>query len=573
MNRRTVSCDAPLSYKQNIQIYKVDLDWEKPKIFSKPKALLVQVPLHKEHFNEESITPISEEVARHCIDNIFNILEAHYINLVLMPELSVPEKLLDIIIEKSRKFKDTLFVAGSHYRLLNDKSKPESKIAVAPVIYRGRVWYVEKIRPTAQEEKVQKVTQGTKLYYFENTPAGNVGVFICSDFITKRVNHVYESYGIKDMDALCVLACQQISRSRHHLEADAYCMNSRSAPYIFYSNIYCSEKYDGQSAFFGHRHNDTRDNSAKRINQTLIESMSDNNRYMIIEYDPSNRRPYRNKSTEDEIYNFRCCSEQPGACAEINSCTKPKHSCYLKKKKIKLVAFGLDDTLIFNPVHHYSWYHVFRELGIDDTVRKKFKDEFLEKYDRLTRLEDFNSEYQKWCNKVLRAFKEKQGGNIPIEVFRNIAKRYSLRPGVAELLRKLKENGKKLVLISGGINLIGEFALGELWDEFDDVYINFLSGDTRFIHTVNATRYDFKYKVAALELACSKFNVCMEREAAYVGGGRNAPEILANAALGILAERNGTNPMKVPRWKTIEYDDNLLKICDFINEFESSHFS
>lgn len=189
--------------------------------------------------------------------------------------------------------------------------------------------------------------------------------------------------------------------------------------------------------------------------------------------------------------------------------TQPEH--------FRLVAFDLDGTLLRGDDYVWSWPLVWKHLGYEDQIRKNLMAEYLEK--RHTH----KHWYKEWCDRSAALFKKK---GLKRADFSAITKTLKPVDGLRDTLQKLKENGFKLAIVSGGIDIFLDEILPDYKELFDYIYINRFRFDNEGdFQAISATRYDFEGKTTAIEEICNREGFSMEH-VAFVGDGFNDAHVL-----------------------------------------------
>lgn len=234
------------------------------------------------------------DVARQFVDRILGQARQHLVNLVVFPELSVPESLIATLQDFSKKT-GAVVVGGSHY--FKSKSGYHSR---SPIVIDGTVYFTEKTVPAPSESitiEGQGLHPGTTLHLFRNTPVGTFAVLICSDYLDDVTRHLIP---IDDLDLLCVPTFQRDS-VKHHLRMHIDCESSADGLYIAYANTICPGYGDGRSALFAHMDttflaNYKESHYTDGNPQWKICELADDQTYMIVDVDLRHKRPYAGKT-------------------------------------------------------------------------------------------------------------------------------------------------------------------------------------------------------------------------------------------------------------------------------------
>jgi predicted amidohydrolase len=128
-------------------------------------------------------TSINEEKPRLWLEAFLQKAKQTSCDLVLLPELSVPESLVPVITAWSKQT-GTMVIGGSHYH-----EREEGTVARSPITYAGQVYYVDKIHQAPGEVapvQGRGLQPGKDLCVFVNSPVGKLGVLICSDYLVGK---------------------------------------------------------------------------------------------------------------------------------------------------------------------------------------------------------------------------------------------------------------------------------------------------------------------------------------------------------------------------------------------------
>lgn len=196
-----------------------------------------------------------EKVLRKAVDK--------KVNLLVFPELSIPETMIPKIELWSRTNKITV-IAGSHYERQSN-GKPYN---CCPVICNGETKSVRKTYPSKFEKKKISCSKNG-LQIFRNTPIGDFCVFICSDYLFQGNDNLRSIALAEKLDFWIVPAFQPHAEEHHTTMSSDVRAHDDLTRYIVYCNNYNSLA-DGNSAFFGELHNDQ---SAEYKNKGITDYM------------------------------------------------------------------------------------------------------------------------------------------------------------------------------------------------------------------------------------------------------------------------------------------------------------
>jgi HAD superfamily phosphoserine phosphatase-like hydrolase len=454
---------------------------------------------------QRKILPELNRVQRH--NEHFKTNDDKQIDAIVFPELSVPQACIEDLAAWSRD-NEIVVIGGSHYEKANDEWH-----SVCPVIFNGQVHKTYKIVPSPYENSGvddRGLQPGPELLKFSNTRMGNFVVFICSDYLDNDVHH--ELVG-DDTDIVFVIACQ-MGVDRHYTRAVLDCQNSKRGVYVVYSNLKFAKYGEGKSALFGQVHKDLEHNF-KRLGYSDLQPReklwwsSSHFPSMILSLNLNERRPLAPKTV----------STRANASLIVPYDYKPRGTDVVdgafEERAFKLVAFDLDGTLIRSNGHHYSWAAVWQELAGDA--------EGLQWRALMRRFMRGEIDYVQWCNIAAEEFNKK---GITASQIIDLAKKFTLVKNCGNVLKRLKDEGYKLALISGGIDLFLKAHPEIDRTLFDYLDINKLAFDeTLTVVSVIATSYDFEGKRTRILEICEAEGISPE-DVVYVGDSINDKSLL-----------------------------------------------
>jgi len=138
--------------------------------------------------------------------------------------------------------------------------------------------------------------------------------------------------------------------------------------------------------------------------------------------------------------------------------------------------------------------------------------------------------YQKWCQEAVGHFKRR---GLTRDRLRQITTPLELTKNCRDTLRKLRENGLVIVLVSGGIQTFLEDRFPDVRDYADFIFINQLTfAPDGALQGIHPSSYDFEGKAEALDLVCQQVG-CTADETAFVGDHFNDEAIMLRAKLSI----------------------------------------
>lgn len=231
---------------------------------------------------------------RSNIDKLLTTARQYTVDMVIFPELSVPSQCISEIQSWSRETGATV-IAGSHYHKIED-----NYISRCPIIVDGEVFFTEKTTPAPSEKSPlegEGIVSGNKIALIRNSPVGNFGVLICSDYLNSNVRRILIE---NDIDILCVPAFQNNSEL-YYSRMNIDCEESENGIYIVYANMQYDKLGDGRSALFGKMHKSwleqIRDKGLTDMNPFhKIFEMRSNHNFVVVEVDLYHKRPFINRN-------------------------------------------------------------------------------------------------------------------------------------------------------------------------------------------------------------------------------------------------------------------------------------
>lgn len=224
------------------------------------------------------------------------------VDVVLMPELAIPESFLPTLFEFSKE-NDIYIIAGTHYKNVTNGYK-----SVCPVVLPQGVYFTDKIHPAPAELSSfpgEGLVQGDEVLVFEGTKIGNFAVTICADFLSEEIKN---AIGIENIDVLFLPAFMNHSEMYYARMQNAV-ENSSNGLYILYSNfIQNSMSADGKSALFAccdrlylEQWKERKYTDLKPLYK--VYQMKNDSEYAIFEVDLVNKKPLlpRNLSTKPNV--------------------------------------------------------------------------------------------------------------------------------------------------------------------------------------------------------------------------------------------------------------------------------
>ncbi|RYY31171.1 MAG: HD domain-containing protein [Chitinophagaceae bacterium] len=223
------------------------------------------------------------------IHKVLDVAESNEVDLILFPELFIPESEVESIRIRTENSK-MVVVAGSHYTYGNDETRKPYN--TCPVIYKGKVHNVTKKDASKFEEDC--ISSGDSITVFTDTPVGDFSVIICSDYLSRGHNNVIDEISKHDLD-FWIVAAMQPKAEEHHAFMSTDIVSPQDK-YILYANMN-NELANGGSAVFAILRSDRIERFIKtgvtdhEPRHKAICPTSDRWDYFIVECNLENKRP------------------------------------------------------------------------------------------------------------------------------------------------------------------------------------------------------------------------------------------------------------------------------------------
>jgi HAD superfamily phosphoserine phosphatase-like hydrolase len=218
----------------------------------------------------------------------------------------------------------------------------------------------------------------------------------------------------------------------------------------------------------------------------------------------------------------------------------------------KAVVFDFDGTLTVNADGQSTWEKIWRVLGYPANKCS----------DLHTRYMHGEFTHERWCQITEEAFK-KRGFNE--RQLKRIARETHLIRGAAETIRKLKQSGLRVYIVSGSIKQVIKERLGRLYDFFDDVKANEMMFDeSGGLTMIRGTFYDFEGKARFLKQVVRE-NGIDQWEVLFVGNSRNDDWASLAGVRTLCINPHKTRPDDRAVWTYArERVESLTEILEFI---------
>lgn len=201
-------------------------------------------------------------------------------------------------------------------------------------------------------------------------------------------------------------------------------------------------------------------------------------------------------------------------------------------KKIKLICFDLDDTLITKN----SWKHLNFSLGVTAEKDREFYDEYMS--GKIT--------YEEWGDKLIELYLEHDDATR--EGITKILSEYEYADHAREVVENLKNKGYALVLISGSIDILVSLVAHDLGIEYFKATNSFVFDDLGKLVSVHTDGTDTHAKLRYLEAFAEMLNLSLD-ECACIGDGANDIEMFKKTGNGVTFEGS---KIEKEAWKIVE---------------------
>ena len=272
----------------------------------KIKVMICQLDFDQMRYKKDSrllfvsSIPTNNDIIRRYL----NIALAHRVDLIVFPELSIPEDLIKELASTSQQ-SDMYIIGGTHY-----KKTDHGYISICPIITPHGVYETEKINPAPVEmssfkDGAEGTIPGHKVMLFKGTKVGDFAVNICLDYTNDKLREQLE----KDKLDLLIVSAFNNKSEEFFFSMHSDVQRSSSGLYVLYSNAYSkSLNIEGRSALFAFVDEVFKSEflNKKRTDTKFpnkIYELSADKSYCIIELDLKHKKPFkgRNGYTETNV--------------------------------------------------------------------------------------------------------------------------------------------------------------------------------------------------------------------------------------------------------------------------------
>ena len=220
---------------------------------------------------------------------------------------------------------------------------------------------------------------------------------------------------------------------------------------------------------------------------------------------------------------------------------------------MKAIIFDFDGTITYKSKNIWDW--IWTNLGFDLSEGSEY--DLLEK-----RYTSGEISYQKWCDITCDMFREK---GLSKQIVKSATTETKVINGFAQTIKKLKEKGIKLYIVSGSVLECIENVLGENKDYFDFIAANhFVFDKSGLISRIEATKYDYEGKAVFAKKVIKKLGI-KPQDVCFVGNGDNDEWVYQTGCKTLCINPDGADFANKEKWSgCIEHTDNFEDILSFI---------
>jgi phosphoserine phosphatase SerB len=218
-------------------------------------------------------------------------------------------------------------------------------------------------------------------------------------------------------------------------------------------------------------------------------------------------------------------------------------------EKTKLIFFDLDGTLVDGM--EYIYQHLWEYFGVNKDLTRQTIQKYLNK----------EISYEEWVNTDIKLLQD--AGATKQNIMDAIMDLHPME-GAINTLRALKNMGYKIIVVSGGIDLVLEAVYGdEAKVLFDEVFINkYKFDESGKLTGAESTKYDMEDKGTCIRDMAAKYNVDI---AACVFVGDNENDVAAALVAGKSIAFNSKSERLVEVSTHHVESNDLREILQFVN--------
>ena len=223
---------------------------------------------------------------------------------------------------------------------------------------------------------------------------------------------------------------------------------------------------------------------------------------------------------------------------------------------MKAIFFDFDGTLTYTSLNF--WKKLWATLGYDIKEGSYYKNLF---YDAIAG----KFSHQEWCDKCCAKFME---AGLTKEILLDIANTIDMMDGFEETMKKLKEMGYMLFIVSGNIREVIDHNIGEATKYFEGIYANkFIFNAAGRLTEIIGTKYDNAGKADIIKYI-ARVTETDVKDIWFVGNGDNDEWVYTTGCKTLLINPYGTKKHDDNTvWhKQIKNVTNLTQILDVIKD-------
>lgn len=212
----------------------------------------------------------------------------------------------------------------------------------------------------------------------------------------------------------------------------------------------------------------------------------------------------------------------------------------------KVLILDYDGTLTHPEVGRTTWEMIWLKLGytLEDCAR--LHAQFRQK----------EIDHQEWCNKTKIAFCER---GFTQQTLKEISQEIRLMDGIQEAVSMLHQAGIKVGILSGSIEDVIRYSLGEIAGMFFDISGNRMNFDMQGrLSAIVGTKFDYEGKGKYLEDIIKKMNI-RPQDVLYVGNSFNDHWAVKAGVRTLCINAGQTDPFNTKIWHKYRPDVRDLR--------------
>ena len=219
----------------------------------------------------------------------------------------------------------------------------------------------------------------------------------------------------------------------------------------------------------------------------------------------------------------------------------------------KFVVFDFDGTLTQKGQN--AWQSIWQSAGYSIGEGSEYRKLFSEYING-------NYSYKEWNDRTCEYLRK---GNLSSIKVYTIGARMPSMKGIKNTLKTLRENGYKLIIVSGSIKQVIKSCLKDNMNYFSAVYANdFLFDSNGILEKINPTRFDFDGKKRFIELLIT--SGVNAKNITFVGNSYNDEKVGETGVKTICINPETENHTNKEIWTNVVRGESISKILPFIIE-------